>query len=200
MRHRLLVVAALAIPLLQSASQQPLSRHQAQKTEPSNREKTPAEIAALAKNSVAVIVAADETTAKLGTGFFVNDTGLMITNLHVVQGSSLVGVRLPDTKRVVFAKTVRGWDPDNDLVALQVGVVGSRPLALGNSDKAYIGEPVIVVSNPEGLEQTVSDGLISGLREYSGRKLLQISAPISHGSSGGPVFDQSGNVIGVVVS
>jgi len=201
MRYRWLLVALLAIPLLQSAGQEPSTHHRTQKkTQPSEKDKTPAEIAALAKDSVAVIVAADESTAKLGTGFFVNDTGLMITNLHVVQGSALVGVRLPDTKRIVFAKTVRDWDADNDLVALQLGVVGSRPLLLGNSDKAFIGEPVTVVSNPEGLEQTVSDGLISALREFSGRKLLQITAPISSGSSGGPVFDKSGKVIGVVVS
>ncbi len=63
-----------------------------------------------------------------------------------------------------------------------------------------LGQPVIVVGNPEGLEQTVSNGLISAIREFDGRKLFQISAPISEGSSGSPVFNDHGEVIGVVVS
>jgi S1-C subfamily serine protease len=78
--------------------------------------------------------------------------------------------------------------------------VDTQPVKLGDSDKVAAGQVIVVVGNPEGLEQTVSNGLVSGVRELNGRKLFQISAPVSEGSSGSPVFNDHGEVIGVVVS
>ncbi len=152
------------------------------------------------RGSVAVIVAAGNTSLRLGTGFFVGSTGLLVTNYHVVEGTDLVGVEIPGSKGVVWAKKATGFDMHNDLVVLQVGTSGKKSVRLGDSDRAQIGEQIVVIGNPEGLEQTVSNGLLSGIREVDGRKLFQISAPISEGSSGSPVFNTSGEVIGVVVS
>ena len=76
------------------------------------------------------------------------------------------------------------------------GANGAHVVALGDSDKVAIGEPIVVVGNPEGFEKSVTNGLVSGLRSLDDQKLFQISAPISHGSSGGPVFNDRGQVIG----
>ena len=73
-------------------------------------------------------------------------------------------------------------------------------LPLGDNDTVQIGMPVYVTGNPRGLEGTFSDGLISAIREVNGRKLFQMTAPVSPGSSGGPVLNSSGEVIGITVS
>jgi serine protease Do len=162
--------------------------------------KTPPQILDENRASIAVIVAAGNTSLKLGTGFFVGAAGLLLTNFHVVEGMELVGVKTPGGNEVLWAKKATGFDLDNDLVVLRVEANGTKPVALGDSDQTRVGEQIVVVGNPEGLEQTVSNGLVSGIREVDGRKLFQISAPISEGSSGSPVFDDRGDVIGVVVS
>jgi S1-C subfamily serine protease len=152
------------------------------------------------RDSIAVIVAAGNTSLKLGTGFFVRSTGLLLTNFHVVEGTDVVGVKIPGSDEVHLARKATGFDVDNDLVVLEVETAEARPVILGDSDQVRVGEPIVVVGNPEGLEETVSNGLLSGMRQLEGRNLLQISAPISEGSSGSPVFDSRGEVIGVVVS
>jgi S1-C subfamily serine protease len=162
--------------------------------------KTPAQILDENRISIAVIVAAGNTSLKLGTGFFVRPTGLLVTNFHIVEGMELVGVKTPGVSSVLWAKKAKGVDLDNDLVALEVERAAAKPPVLGDSDQVRVGEQIVVVGNPEGLEQTVSNGLISGIREVDGRKLFQISAPISEGSSGSPVFNERGEVIGVVMA
>ncbi len=162
--------------------------------------KTPAEILEENRDSIAVIVAAGDTSLKLGTGFFVRPSGLLLTNFHVVEGAELVGVKLPRAGRIFWAKKARGFDLGNDLVVLEVETPAAKPIVMGDSEEVHVAEKIVVVGNPQGLEETVSDGLISGIREMDGRKLFQISAPISEGSSGGPVFDERGNVIAVVVA
>jgi serine protease Do len=162
--------------------------------------KTPSQILDENRISIAVIVAAGNTSLKLGTGFFVRSTGLLLTNFHVIEGTELVGVKMPGGSAVLWARRATGFDLDNDLVVLRVETDVASPVSLGDSDQVRIGEPIVVVGNPEGLEQTVSNGLVSGTREVDGRRLFQISAPISEGSSGSPVFNDRGDVIGVVVS
>jgi tetratricopeptide (TPR) repeat protein len=150
------------------------------------------------QDSVALILAGGSLPLMQGTGFFVRSSGLLLTNFHVINGMELVGVKLPGAKTISWAKKAKGYDTKNDLVALVVDTGAVKPLRLGNSDEVYVGEQIIVVSNPEGLVQTVSNGLVSGIRDFGGRKLFQISAPISRGSSGAPVFNAHGEVIGVV--
>ncbi len=162
--------------------------------------KTPAQILDENRASIAVIVAAGNTSLKLGTGFFLQPDGLLLTNFHVVEGMDLVGVKTPGGSVVLWAKKAKGFDLDNDLVVLRVETSAVKSSNLGNSDQVRVGEQIVVVGNPEGLEQTVSNGLVSGIREVEGRRLFQISAPISEGSSGSPVFNDRGDVIGVAVS
>ena len=123
---------------------------------------TPAQILEESRGSVAIIVAAADKPLKLGTGFFLQDSGILLTNLHVVENAELVGVKLPKDDEIYWAKTARGVDSDSDLAVLRVELQTHtvRTLRLGDSDGVHVGEPIVVVSNPEGLEQTVSNGLI----------------------------------------
>ncbi len=194
--------AALLFRLGGAQTPAPRLRQDRNATSQSNLSTTEMPSAILASNSkaIAVVVAANSESAKLGTGFFVAKQGLLLTNFHVVRGTTTVGVKLSGTQAAILTRRVRGYDLDSDLVVLQVDGVDAQPVMLGDSDKVYTGQPVVVVGSPEGLEQTVSNGLVSAIREFNGRKLFQISAPISEGSSGSPVFNDHGEVVGVVAS
>jgi hypothetical protein len=93
-----------------------------------------------------------------------------------------------------------GVDEEHDLALLKAGGIKLPPLPLGDSETVAVGDEVYVVGNPLGLEGTFSNGIVSAIREIDGQKILQITAPISPGSSGGPVFDQRGEVIGIAVA
>lgn len=136
----------------------------------------------------------------LGSGFFVKPDGVFVTNFHVVEGAAAVVIKLPDDRmfEVTGMVAVR---PEDDLVVLKVEAEGLPVVSLGDSDTVKVGDRVIAIGNPLGLENTVSDGLVSAIREgiephYKG-KVFQITAPISPGSSGGPVFNMNGEVVGI---
>jgi len=134
-----------------------------------------------------------------GTGFFVDASGRIATNLHVIHGGLKVKVKLLDGT-VLDVKRVYAIDRERDLAIIGVDVGKKQPvLTLADSDSVAAGDKVIAIGNPLGiLEYTVSDGLISSVRKVSPElTVLQISAPISHGSSGGPLFNDRGRVIGV---
>ncbi len=158
--------------------------------------KTPAQIIAEYGPAVALIVSADVEPISLGSGFFVDDGSLLVTNFHVVEGANEIFVKLQDG-RILRSKKIAAFDVEKDLVVVKLDTPSSRRMVLGDSDQVKTGDPIVVVGNPEGLEQTVSNGLISGMRTVDSEKRFQISAPISLGSSGGPVFDEHGAVIGV---
>lgn len=198
-----LFLAALILVAIAAWAQQPTKPTPGSTSTPadkSNSTKPPSQILRENRSSIAVIVAGGNTSLRLGTGFFVRSSGLLLTNFHVVEGMDLVGVKIPGSNDLLWAKKATGFDVNNDLVVLEVETSGKKPVSCGDSDRAQVGEQIVVVGNPEGLEQTVSNGLLSGIREVDGRKLFQISAPISEGSSGSPVFNARGEVIGVVVS
>src|SRR5262249_6745935 len=100
--------------------------------------------------------------------------------------------------KILRAATIYAFDEKKDLAVLKVPTANAHTTKLGDSEKVAIGSSIVVIGNPEGLEKSVSNGLVSGVRTYEGQKLFQISAPVSHGSSGGPVFDDHGEVIAVV--
>lgn len=134
------------------------------------------------------------TPTALGSAFLVAPKTL-ITNAHVVTSGTPVlavgPVRIP-------LKIIR-IDEENDLAVLSVDAdLTSKPLPLASID-ASPGDPVFAIGNPEGLEKTLSQGIVSGLRDRDGRTLLQITSPISHGSSGGPILNTKGEVVGVAV-
>ena len=136
-----------------------------------------------------------------GSGFFVT-RGMIATNLHVVEGVFKGYVKRVGKDRKYSIAGIVAMDSQQDLAILRVSNVSTPTLPLGNSDAIQIGESVYAVGNPKGyLEGTFTEGVVSGIREFrTGSRRIQISAPISKGSSGGPVLNSKGEVIGVAVS
>ena len=150
--------------------------------------------------SVVLVITYDEEGEELsgGSGFFISDDGDVITNCHVIQGACHAEVKTSDEK-VYDVKEVLAEDKEGDLIRLSVDIPRDAVHVLGISDSLpEVGERVIVVGNPLGLEQTVSDGIVSAVREIPAfGNIIQITAPISSGSSGSPVVNMKGEVIGV---
>ncbi len=162
---------------------------------------TPQQIAKKAFNSTVLLVMEDANGQPigLGSGFFVRN-GQVATNLHVVEGAARGYAKLVGQKTKYDIEGLTAIDAKRDLVILKVSALGVPALSLGDSDALQAGEPVYAVGNPQGLEGTFSQGIISSIREVGTDKLLQLTAPISPGSSGGPVLNGKGEVIGVSVA
>jgi hypothetical protein len=135
----------------------------------------------------------------LGSGFFVKD-GVVATNVHVISGASQGRVKFAGQSQTYTVSGTVGIDEPNDLALLKVSGQTAPALALGQSESVAIGDDVYVAGNPEGLEGTLSSGIVSAVRQVDEHKLLQITAPISPGSSGGPVLNARGEVIGIAVA
>ena len=131
-----------------------------------------------------------------GSGFFVRDN-LIATNYHVIEGAARGTAKLVGKFTTYTIEGVTATDKTNDLALLKVTAPGIKPLPLGNSTDVKIGETVYVAGNPKGLEGTFSNGIISSRRDKNAKERLQMTAPISPGSSGGPVLNSKGEVIGV---
>jgi serine protease Do len=161
--------------------------------------KTPAEILKENDSALALILSADDDSASLGSGFFIGDGSAVVTNFHVIKGAKKVVIKTGHGD-ILHASSVYAFDDKEDLAILKVSPPQTRTVKMGDSDKVAIGSSIVVIGNPEGLEKSITNGLVSGVRTVEGQRLFQISAPISHGSSGGPVFNDGGQVIGVVVA
>ena len=154
---------------------------------------SPAEIAGRAMPSVALI----KMPGSLGSGFVVSQDGKIATNLHVIRGATEATIVLADGREFAEIEVI-GVDADHDLALLRVPQSGLPALPLGDSAAVQPGQHVVAIGNPLGFGNTVSDGLVSAVRTIEpGFTVLQISAPISAGSSGGPLLDEHGRVIGV---
>lgn len=131
-----------------------------------------------------------------GSGFFVTHD-LIATNKHVLDCGGRGTVLLASSRRI-FPINASWSDPQHDLALVRVSGASTQPLALSTRGWPAVGDDIYVAGNPEGLEGTFSRGIVSGLRRRDG--LIQFDAPISPGSSGGPVVDGRGQVIGVAVA
>ena len=141
-----------------------------------------------------------------GTGFVIDADGTIVTNAHVVGGASSVQVRFEDGKALVDA-TVSGTDPSSDLAVVKVDPADApklTPLALADSDDVRVGDAVVAIGYPLGLDRTATAGIVSGLGRqieapngFSIDEVIQTDAPINPGNSGGPLLDARGRVIGV---
>ena len=160
------------------------------------RADTVPDIVAKTKPAVVGIVTIDEkgSTKQLGTGFFISPNGQAVTCWHVVEGAASIAA--VNINGAIFPlERVVAQPAGVDLAILRFRATDVPFLTLGKSATAVEGQKVIVIGNPTGLTGTVSDGIISAFREN--RSLIQITAPISSGSSGSPVMDEDGQVIGV---
>lgn len=161
---------------------------------------TPQQIAQKAFNSTVLLVMEDKNgqALSLGSGFFVGQ-GQIATNLHVVEGAVRGYAKLVGKETKFNIEGYTAIDKKRDLITLKVTAFGYKDIFIGNSDLVRVGDTVYAVGNPRGLEGTFSDGIISSIRPVSGDKLIQITVPLSPGSSGGPVLNRKGEVIGVSV-
>jgi S1-C subfamily serine protease len=183
------------------------------------------EIAKKAFPSVVMLLMEDSAghPLSLGSGFFVKES-VVATNLHVVAGAvkgyaKIVGqetkyhedlldkiAREKGYAKIVDQKTKYqilgyvGIDEQRDLVLLKIKDVNAPALSFGDNNKVEIGDEIFAVGNPQGMEGTFSNGIVSAIRTIGQDSLLQITAPISPGSSGGPVLNEKGEVIGVAVA
>jgi S1-C subfamily serine protease len=149
-----------------------------------------------------VLVTIEDSRAKpvaSGSGFVV-EKGVIATSLHVIRGGTSGTVRLVGDRERAKIAGVLAADADSDLVLLSVPTLEAAPLPLADTDGSSIGDKVFVVGNPQDLEGTFSEGIVSGKRRFADMRLLQITAPISAGSSGGPVLDGQARVVAVATS
>jgi hypothetical protein len=176
-----LVLAVLLVPLAAGASQNAAvekARNQSQ--------------------GIVVIVTLDDQGRALGqgSGFIVTASGAVVTSLHVVKGASKLRVKLPNGD-VYHTDEVIDYDADKDIAIIKIKGFQLPVVKLGDSDRTEVGEQVVAISSPEGLTNSLSTGVISGVRRLSTHRVFQITAPISQGSSGGALFDSNGDVIGI---
>jgi serine protease Do len=155
---------------------------------------TPAQIAQIAIPSVVLI----RSPTGLGTGFVAAPGGKIVTNFHVIRGATQASIVTSDRVEHTDVEVI-ALDETHDLAVLRIGAPSLKPLVLADSSRAEAGEHIVAIGNPLGLGNTVSDGLLSAVRELPQLSVLQISAPISPGSSGGPVFDDHGEVVGWMI-
>jgi S1-C subfamily serine protease len=146
---------------------------------------------------------AQERTS-LGSGFVVDKAGHIITNYHVVEAAQDIEVSFSNNESM--EATIVGTDPSTDIAVLKVKARSRalRRLELGDSDTVRVGDSVVAIGNPFGLERTVTAGIVSALQRqieapnsYSIDHVIQTDAPINHGNSGGPLLNARGQVVGV---
>lgn len=135
----------------------------------------------------------------IGSGFFVRED-IVATNLHVIEGASRGYAKIVGQKPKYNIAGIMGIDQQRDLVLLKIVGVKAPSLPLGDSQQVAVGDEVYAVGNPLGLEGTFSQGIVSSIRQVSSETIFQITAPISPGSSGGPVLNVQGKVMGVAVA
>jgi len=145
-----------------------------------------------------------KTEHALGSGFVIDKVGHILTNYHVVEGATNVFVSFSDNESM--RARVIGKDPSTDLAVLQVDARSRAlsPLQFANSDRVQVGDAVVAIGNPFGLDRTVTSGIVSALQRpitapngFTIDHVIQTDAALNHGNSGGPLLDTDGRVIGV---
>jgi hypothetical protein len=158
----------------------------------------PVEIAAMATAATVQIEVLDERgrTRGAGSGFVVREDGVVVTSFHVVQNGHSLRIVLANGDEHT-AIDYLGGNPEHDIALLKLPAHGLHALPLGDCTAAQVGQRVYTMGHPLGQTATFSDGLVSALRTVEDVSVIQITAPISVGSSGGPVMNPAGEVIGI---
>ena len=178
-------IACLQVVLAQAQSKPPMTTAQV------------AKVAAPATATILTFGAGGDTLAQ-GSGFVIERTGVVVTNWHVLKGAAKAVIQFPSGEAFDWVRFLAGDSladivllkfPGYDLPTLTTSTVVPDP-----------GDKVVVIGSPLGLSETVSEGIVSAVRVIDGRQLVQISAPVSHGSSGGPVLDDRARVFAVATS
>lgn len=161
------------------------------------KERTPAQIFTEFAPSVVTVMTKSPMGEGSGTAFVIDKAGTIATNYHVIDRAGEIKVKLMDGTFATSVEVLAESEP-LDLALLHITTDHAlSPVVLGDSDKVTVGERAVSIGNPLGLEHTLTDGLISARRVIEGRKMIQMSTPVSPGNSGGPLFNSRGEVIGV---
>ena len=164
---------------------------------PDNRGNRSAELTASAlfalnRDSVVTV----NNTKALGSGVIVDPSGLIITNLHVIAQDNIARITLANGRQIEHVM-VAGVDATRDLILLKVNAGSLPSVQLGESTGVAVGERVYAIGSPKGLELSLSDGIVSAVRDVDGDEAIQTTAAISPGSSGGGLFNSRGELIGI---
>lgn len=133
----------------------------------------------------------------LGSGFLVSADGEIVTNYHVIKDAHSAVVKLSNGAFFPVAGVLAS-DSDKDLAIIKVNGKNLPFLTFGEIDNLHVGDHVVAIGSPLGLEGTVSDGIVSAMRDAGKMKWIQTTAPASHGNSGGPLLDMNNHVVGVI--
>jgi Flp pilus assembly protein TadD len=148
-------------------------------------------------DSVMLVLSEKKAGSSLGTGFIVDENGLLITNYHVIEGSENLSVKSNTGGRYTVI-TILAKDKKRDIAVLKLDAKNLTPIELADSDLVNQGIPVAVLGNPEGYEGTLSTGIVSAIRTLEPYgKVIQVTAPISPGSSGSPIFNKDAQVVAI---
>jgi len=151
-------------------------------------------------DAVVLIAVGSPEGDRLGSGFFISRDGKVVTNYHLIKGAHKIAVKLKNGSAFIPMRIVN-LDPAKDIAVIQIHISSPVYFAMGDSNAVIVGQRVLTIGNPQGLESTVSDGLISSIRlDNFGMKIFQISVPLSNGSSGGPLIDLKGDVMGITTA
>ncbi|MDZ4668290.1 MAG: trypsin-like peptidase domain-containing protein [bacterium] len=154
----------------------------------------------LVKGSSKAVVTIDGAESSFGSGFLINDSGYILTNYHVIEDANPIRVSIGKDTTTFIAELVR-YDASYDLALLKINKINTPYLMMKQVNDYEVGDPVIAIGTPASKElgQTVSKGIISGVRKIEFRDLIQTDVSINPGNSGGPLLDENGEVIGIVV-
>ena len=159
---------------------------------------TTAQLAKRVSPAVVVIEGKADAGGIQGSGFVISKDGKIVTNLHVIRDMKTATVQLANGE-IFHSISVLAVDERRDLAIVQVSGLNLPVLDLGNSDALTVGEPLVIVGSPRGLEGTVTAGILSSVRDSGeGFKVLQTDAAVNPGNSGGPLVNSKGQAIGVV--
>jgi serine protease Do len=135
----------------------------------------------------------------LGSGFIASTDGHVVTNVHVIREAAEIVVRLADQSE--YRARIVGTDPKTDIALLKIDAANLPAIPFGDSDRLEVGEPVMAIGNPFGLEQTVTTGIVSAKERFIGSgpydDFIQTDASVNPGNSGGPLIDARGAVVGI---
>lgn len=181
-----------AMPATNSNKVQPMEREKP-------REKSYEELASMAGSVVMVVVFNEKQEIfASGSGVIINNEGYILTNFHVIQGAVAYGVRLEEEEELHITTELIKYHPENDLALLRMEPIKRPAISIYRGNKLVRGQKVVAIGSPLGLMNTVSDGIIAGFRNIDEVSMIQFTAPISPGSSGGALLSIQGELIGIV--